>query len=266
MPQPSAEMFFATAEHDNQKLVALGVHSHFNNPDDPQFGTIVETWREYLEQEPVAPIAVTEGGAREPRFSDDPAVPDEVYALRLDGEMRLLSTLAGKANVPLITGEPMPAYSEIYDVLRQTGEAGVDPSVVFYYYFARNVPQWTRMEPQPSLDEFFDPNTNWGRNRLPRFSDLNADYSPSTINATHQRLYGEPFDPMKVVTYDIDASHPDMQCVADTIYEQRDRALGKTIVRLWNEGRSPFVLYHQGHLQSAPVHVELAALPFYTER
>lgn len=253
----STEIFHAEARSGDQELVLLGVSEHFNSPSHPQLDAITDRWKSFVTHNPQAPVAVLEGDIPEPRLSHSPLRSDEELALRVGGEVGLLSTLAYKIQADLSSGEPQ-SHSDVSELLQLTDAANIDRTVVGYYYWARNIPFWMHEDPQPPLEEFFDPNTDAGRNRLPSEDQFGFDFSYETMLLTHKKLYGTAFDP-ETLTFD----NKDIQTIAWLLQDVRDLHLGRTIVRLWSEGRSPFVLYPRKRLQNWPVQECLAKLPNY---
>ncbi|HEX8762421.1 MAG TPA: hypothetical protein VF733_01555 [Candidatus Saccharimonadales bacterium] len=235
------------AQVGSRVLRCVGTNPHFNDPTSPQFSMVVDQWKVFLDKldNIESALAISEGKIRTPAQTAEASV-------ELDGEPCLLAYLAQSAGIRNVSFEP-PSYSEAKPLL----EKGHDPDAVSYYYYTRNLPQWYRMNPQPSLGDFFSAETNWGRTRLPRHIP-ELDFSYDALQRAHKKFFGidspfEPADP-KNATFFGRQMAPDNpqtppQRVARDCHVMRDQYQADQLWNAWEGGASLFVLSHALHIR-----------------
>lgn len=235
------------AQVGSQVLRCVGTNPHFNDPDSPQFAMVADQWEVFLSRldSRGSALAVTEGKIRTPAETAK-------ASLEVDGEPCLLAYLAQSAGIRNVSFEP-PSYSEAKPLLGK----GHDPEAVSYYYYTRNLPQWYRMNPQPSLHDFFSAETSWGKTRLPRHIP-ELDFSYAGLQRAHKKFFGidsafEPTDP-KNATFFGRQMAPDNpltppQRVARDCHVMRDQYQADQLWDAWEAGASLFVLSHALHIR-----------------
>lgn len=243
----SLEPCVLEAQVGSQVLRCVGTNPHFNDPSSPQFAMVTDQWEIFLSRvdNKESALAVSEGKVR---------IPAETAkaSLEVDGEPCLLAYLAKSAGVRNVSFEP-PSYAEARPLL----DKGHDPDAVSYYYYTRNLPQWYRMNPRPSLDDFFSADTAWGRTRLPRHIP-ELDFSYAALQRAHKKFFGidTPFEPTdsKNATFFGQQMAPDNpqtppQRVARDCHVMRDQYQADQLWKAWEAGSSLFVLSHALHIR-----------------
>jgi|GEM_PF-2143462 len=198
----SAELFYAEARRKDQQLVALGLAESSTNPAHPQVDIIRSIWHtQFLARNPVKPIVLHMGQACPPVRSRSLLLDDEVMAVKLGGESRLITTLADKSAVPC--RPDTAASAEVFDeTLRVALSADISAAVVNYYF---------------------------DRQTAPHASEV---------------LF----------------HHQDFPVVERFATDARSWVLGQNVVRLWNEGYSPFVLYDNPTVANWPAQAAFATI------
>lgn len=226
----AAEPLELVINKGEKKFVFLGTR-HSNNPERPDLPVLLQRWNEFLlNTEGKDKIVLIEGGV--PRDEET-----QEAAIREASESGLFSFLAKRSNVEVTS--PEPNRKEEINVLVE--EYGRDETI--YYYFIRMVAQWQRTQPAESLYDYMEARSRWLQD-LTGWVDY--DFSMEHMDTLYFERHGSHLDP--AVTIPASDYSPSGNPVSETSSSYRDVHIVGEILRLWDEGKSIFVVYGSGHL------------------
>lgn len=212
-----------------KQLVFLGTH-HSNNPERPDLPILLERWNEFLSSSNGKDrIVLVEGGLPRDEASQEAAI-------REASETGLFNYLAKKSGVEVISPEP----DRLGELQHLEKEVGRDEAM--YYYFARTAAQWQRTKPETTFEEYLD-------SRLERYKELSGwdyDFSVEHMAELYEEKHGQPFNPEHAMPHE-DYS-PSGSKASEVSGKYRDVHIVREILKLWNEGKSIFMTYGDGHL------------------
>ncbi len=210
--------------------------SHSNDPADPQFIQLKDFWSEFLNKtEGKQRIALNEGGLRKP-------LDDEKEAIINDSEAGLITSLATKNNILIESPEP----TRLIDIGVLAEKYTKDQ--IQYYYFARMVYQWNRMNINQSFEEYID-------EFLKADKELNGwkdfDFSLENMKQIHKNLFGGEFDERDSEFF-YNIIKPTYRTTVINCFSQdqgvnRDSFIVKEIVKFWEKGNNIFIVFGEAH-------------------
>jgi len=217
---------------NSQTLCFLGTH-HIYDPYHPQIGKIKKSWFKFLKKkiDKNNCIVLTEGGIR-------PIESSEKDAILKHGEAGLMSFLSHKACIRNISPEPDEKF-EIKELEKQFSKEQIE-----YYYFARTVLQWNKLKVKPEFNSYI-------RRYLDRDKLItgweNFDFSVSNLISIHNKRHDHDFDPTECERCVYKFSNPSQNPVASASSHIRDEHIVNEIIKLWEAGKSIFIVYGSGH-------------------
>ncbi len=226
----AAEPLELVINKGEKQFVFLGTR-HSNNPERPDLPVLLQRWNEFLSNtEGKDKIVLIEGGV--PRDEET-----QEAAIREASESGLFNLLAKRSNVEVTS--PEPNRKEEINVLVE--KYGRDETI--YYYFIRMVAQWQRTQPTESLYKYMEARSRWLQD-LTGWADY--DFSMEHMDTLYLERHGSHLDP--AVTIPASDYSPSGNPVSETSSSYRDVHIVGEILRLWDEGKSIFVVYGSGHL------------------
>jgi hypothetical protein len=222
--------YFYKIVKKDQFFYFIGPH-HIFDPKDKQIKIIKEKWNEFLE---VAKkqncIVLVEGGER-------PILKTEKEAVLKHGEPGILTYLADKENVQVISPEPDEA-EEIQVLSKKFGK-----EKTIYYYFARMVAQWNRFTKKPKFEKYLGDHLKTYEKML-NWKGFNFTI-PHMIKI-HDNIHDHKFDKANYDCFNNDSS-PMNTNVCAASGRHRNLYILSVILDLWKKGKNIFIVYGSGH-------------------
>ncbi len=214
-----------------KQLVFLGTPHHSNNPERPDIPVLLKRWSEFLSTtEGKDRIVLIEGGV--PRDEET-----QEAAVREASETGLFNFLAKKSGLDVMSTEP----DWLDELLHLEKEVGRDEAI--YYYFAITLRQWQCLNISVPFEEYIGIYLNRYR-ELPKWEDY--DFSIERMVELYEQKHERKFDPA-TATVSKDAT-PGYNPAATACSEYRNVHMFREILRLWQDGKSMFIVYGSGHL------------------
>ena len=214
----------------NRYLYFLGPH-HISDPKDSQVKVIKNRWNEFLElTKKKNCIVLIEGGKR-------PLFKSEKDAIEKHGEPGLLTLLANKESIKVISPEPYED-EEANSISKKFGR-----EKTIYYYFARQVTQWHRYLEKPNFEKYMI-------HLLKEYEEIlhwdNFDFSLNCMVRLHDKYHDHKFDKENSDCFYKDSNPMDSEVCAGSS-ENRNIYIVSEILKLWEKGKNIFVVYGSGH-------------------
>lgn len=223
---------FFDIQKDNQLLIYCGVR-HTYKQDDAQFEELHKKWDLFLKNSNPNKIAIGEGGVRKPSNNLEEAI-------RHYGEQGWLRFVADASGMEVIS--PDITDIRLWNALLDK----YSKEELFYYDIMQIAYQWNKTNKEIPFDKYIKQFTadfikNW----------TNFDTSWENILKIHRELFQTEFDPNNYKFFH-DTINPAEKTTkfnqlsrdADVI---RDSSVVSEIKRLWDEGKSVFVVFGSGH-------------------
>src|SRR3989344_3455282 len=222
--------YFYKIVKSKQCLYFLGPH-HIFDQKDPQLKTIKKLWNEFLDvTKKKNCIVLIEGGKR-------PVLKTEKEAIEKHGEPGLMTLLANKENIEVVSPEP----DESKEANTVSEKFGREKTI--YYYFARQVAQWHRYLGKPDFEKYI-------RRLLKEYEEVlnwkGFDFSLNHMTQLQDNYHNHKFDKENYDCFYND-SNPINSEVSAASSGYRNTYIVKEILMLWNNGRNIFIVYGSGH-------------------
>ena len=222
--------YFYKIVKGNQQLYFLGPH-HIFNPKDSQVKTIKDWWNVFLGvTKKKNCIVLVEGGLR-------PVLKSEKVAIEKHGEPGLMTLLANKENIEVVSPEP-DETKEANSISKKFGK-----EKIIYYYFARQVAQWHSYLERPDFEKYTERLLKEYKNIL---NWKGFDFSLNHMIQLHDKFHNHKFDKENYDCFYND-SNPINSEVSAASSGYRNTYIVKEILMLWNNGRNIFIGYGSGH-------------------
>lgn len=230
----SPKMFEVT--NGKQYLYYYGA-SHVNDPEHPMLPHIEEYWSKFLSvvDDKSTAVAVNEGGLRNPEGDRDTMI-------KRDGEGGLITYLATKENIEIISPEPnrMDVDKEL---LKEFSKDEIQ-----CYYFVRVVNQYLQSKPEKSFEDYIKKILEVDKKESD-WSDF--DFSLENMKRIHTQIFGNEFNLEEQGFFYtvINPSRKDtvINAIARASSGYRDMFIIEKIIEKWGEGKSLFVVYGFSH-------------------
>jgi len=224
--------YLVKVQNPGQTLTFFGCR-HSNDIHDPQNGEIEKEWHEFIKHDNPQKVAFCEGGLR-------PLESDKETATLKYSEPGLLTWLAHKSNIPIISPEP----DETKEIQYLVSE-GFLVSQIMTYYFGRQMYQWLKRDNlnYPDWEKYADRHIKSYAELIP-FQDSNL----TTVNVIKmfKETTGSDFNnEAEALLYRL--SDPTSNPVSAASGVFRDISLYKSIKSAWYQGKDIFTLYGSGH-------------------
>jgi hypothetical protein len=223
---------YAISKNGKSQLFYFG-SGHSNDPDNPQNAKIKRHWKLFL-QDSIGRerVAMVERGVKK--------IPDnEVGAIKAQGEGGLLTYLANRDGVDVVSPEPR-RIEELQGLL----DAGYRQQEIEYYYFAGSVVRWHRVKDQSSFEEFAKQHF---QNRPPFW----VIDSLATMREIHKDLFGGELDENEVTFFSAITKPRFGATVINHIARDsgliRDAHIVQQIKNSWDQGKCIFAVFGAGH-------------------
>lgn len=230
-PQP----YIYKIEADGKNLVYFGAQ-HSLDPGHRQNELICKEWENFIAKSaPGKRMVVAEAYAGGPFI-------DTVHAVMERGESGLISYLAGKENMEVV----VPGLGKQEQM--RACEKYFERDMILYHHALQVALQRNRMMKKPPFDQFIEKfltrdkeGTGW--------SDV--DFTFEHVKAVHERLFGTPFNEDDKEFFskmtDPSQSHGITNEISRRQNDMREIVIVETILRMWDEGNSVFVVMGSGH-------------------
>lgn len=219
-----------------QTLFYFGAN-HSRDINNLQYEKLRKYWQRFLDVNNSADVLVfVEGGERIVHETEE-------LAVRRDSEAGFITLLAHRVGITTYSPEPGAVEERKY-LLSKFSEENID-----YYYFARLVNQWHNY-PEPKADfnayigrytEHKEPMTNWSYHGFPL----------ERMKTIHEKLFGASFDERdkELFALLINPTRKDnpLRDVVIGSSTFRNIHMVQEIKRLWDDGKSLFVVYGSAH-------------------
>lgn len=224
--------YLVKVQNNKQTLTFFGCR-HSNDIHDPQNVAIEKEWHKFIEHDNLQKVAFCEGGLR-------PLESDKEMAILKYSEPGLLSWLAHKSNIPIISPEPDETKE-----IRYLVSEGFSVPQIMTYYFGRQMYQWLKRDHKNHAD--------W-ESYAERYIHSYAELQPlsaeklglKTVLLMYQEITGVPFNKNdEKLLYSI--SDPTSNPVSAASGLFRDISLFNAIKAAWKANKDVFVLYGSGH-------------------
>lgn len=226
---------FTVENMDGDVLRYVGTKHSFD-PDDPIFDEIRSQWKKFISESKDPRVVVVESEEREIGQTERDAI------LNQGGEGGFITYLANSEQIPRVALEP--TTSERLEALAEK----FPKEQVLYNYAATIIFQWNNLTEQPDFRDYvhyFMQNAQ----RETKWSGI--DFSLELIKNTHQELFDRPFDHTNGDFFHRIINPSRNDTVINKISREgdiiRDVAVVEGIKKLWDEGKSVFVVYGVHH-------------------
>ncbi|MDQ5911907.1 MAG: hypothetical protein QG568_120 [Patescibacteria group bacterium] len=167
---------------------------------------------------------------------------DENHAVTARGESGLISYLAKRENIEVVIPglgkqEQMKICDEYFS-----------RDMILYHHALQIALQWNRLEDKPPFDQFIEKflmrdkeGTDWD----------DTDFTLEHIKNIHESLFGQPFDQKDKDFFSRMTDPSQFHSITNEISRKqndlREVQIIDTIVKIWDEGNSVFVVMGSGH-------------------
>lgn len=226
---------FKLVTPSRHKLYYFGC-SHIFSPQDSQLLQLKDFWSEFVSLvESSNSIVFVEGGV--PKLFDS-----EESAIKNGGEGALVRFLANMKGLEVRSPEPS-RKEEITGFENQFTKEEVE-----YYYFARMVHQWGRMDPRPNFENFMNFSLQQDKEQL---NWENFDFSIENMKTIHRNLFKKDFDENETEFFN-SIIDPTSELTSINRFSSfkgvtRDAAIVKHIFDTASEKKNVFVIYGFTH-------------------
>jgi len=208
---------------------------HTYDFNDSQFETLKNTWDEFIDVSKEPRIALVEGGVRQVQKNEKAAILE-------DGEAGLLEFLAHNENITISSPEPT-RKDETQDL-----ESEFSNEEIEYYYFARMVDQWSRLEKKPDFGQYINEilimdakESGW----------KNFDFSLNNMKLIHKKIFKRKFDENDKEFFHA-ITNPTLSSTPINRYSQtkgvyRDAYIIKEVIKHINSGKNVFCVFGFTH-------------------
>jgi hypothetical protein len=238
--------------HKDQHLVAVGI-AHSYEEDAPAITIVRRELDAFIQQtQGRKRIILNEGGQRAPG-------KDEVTSIHENAESGLLAFRAKEAGIPIDSPEP-PELSEAEELLQQK----FTREQIFYYYFARQLPQWAKISRHTkiSFGEYMNKVFNKLQTKLtaleaerepddqrPKWSEF--EFSVDNFVTIHKDLFPDRAFNAKFLIEQTERLHlkdTSIQRLKRACSRIRDKYILDEVVKHWQNGESVFIVYGGEHI------------------
>ncbi len=221
-------------ENDNKILFYFGAN-HSRDPHNEQYPKLREYWNDFINKTKDLPrIVLIEGNLRKVEAIEEDAI-------RNGSEGSLVTIWATNSKIPLAC--PDPLNGEVgEELLKQFPK-----DYIAYYYFISNVNGWNRFpDPKPEFSSYV---SGYFMREKERTSWTDFDFSLEHMKKIHRELFNEEFNENTFFNTD-NPNRTDsvINEVARASSDIRDFRIASEIIRYWNEGKSIFTVFGNGHL------------------
>ncbi|MSR88009.1 MAG: hypothetical protein EXS69_02520 [Candidatus Zambryskibacteria bacterium] len=224
-----------TFEIKNEKQVLFyfaANHSHDSN--NHQYPILREYWDRFLKAtEGKEKVVLVEGGVRR-------IEKDEEVAVRRGSEGSLITFLANKANVPVIS--PDPSLEKLAEQFPD-----VSKEEVLLMRFINKVDSFQRHSLSGTFEDVME---DWCKQRRGMETWKDIDISLPNMEEIYKRVLGKDFDLKDNMNQlaDPNKTGTRMNEVATLLTDAREISIVSEIERCWKEGKSIFAIFGSGHL------------------
>src|SRR3989344_6442566 len=226
--------FMFEIENDKQSLFYFGAN-HSRDPNDSQYPVLREYWNKFLKStEGRDRIVLVEGGLR--RLANN-----EEKAIKEDSEAGLATFFAHQANIPVDC--PDIRDNDLVKLLPDNSKG-----VVLLYWFLSFADNWRRQDdPKPEFEKY---TSSWLETQNKRKMWEGMDTSFEKIKQLYKENIGKEFDQNDNFNDLVNPNRTEtaVNKIARTQSDLRDASVASEIERYWNEGKSIFVAFGDGHL------------------
>ncbi len=224
--------YFYKIIKSNQFLSYIG-SKHTFNPNDTQLKVIKKYWNEFLDETKEKNCVVLVEGGDRPINSDD----IEGSLIRKEGESSFIAYLAYKSKIKYYSPEP-DRKEEIKEMLKVFNREDI-----IYYYIARVVLQWNKLNPKPDFVEYIS-------RYFKRYKEITGwkdfDFSMENFIRLHNERHKHKFNERDEKCFYHD-SNPFTSEVCRMCGNIRDEHILNEILKLWEKGKNIFIIFGSGH-------------------
>lgn len=217
----------------NQFLYAVGV-AHLFDINYPQFKVIKNKWKDFLKITKSQNCIVLVEGGKSTLFSNLKTAVSEA------GENGFITRLAAKEGIDTFSPEP----AEIYEVNQLLKKFSKDQ--IMFYYFSRLYVQWFNACKPMMFKDYIQRQFDQYRRTL-SWRDYNFQVSHFVRIHNERRDHKFNKDRCMYCIYEFDT---DIKDVEISSVKLRDKYIFKEICRIWNSGKSIFVVYGGLHIEN----------------
>lgn len=224
--------YLVKVQNTRQKLIFFGCR-HSNDIADPQNAEIEKEWHKFLKHDNPQKVAFCEGGVR-------PIESDKETGILKYSEPGLLTWLAHKSNIPIISPEP----DETKEIQYLVSESFSVPQIMTYY-FGRQMYQWLKRDYKNHAD--WKPYAERYIQSYAKLQPLSAEkLGLKKVLLMYQEVTGVPFNKNdEKLLYSL--SDPTSNPVSAASGVFRDISLFAAIKADWVANKDVFALYGSGH-------------------
>lgn len=222
-------------ERNNQLLYYFG-SIHTFDPNHSQFNQLKLFFDEFLSRaNNNKSVIMVEGGLRAIEKTEKESIINQ-------GEAGFISYLSANKNLKILSPEPK-RIDEMADL-----ENKYSKDEIQYYYFARVVNQWNRMNPKSNFENYINHFLEMDKKES-GWNDY--DFSLDNMIDIHKKLFNSDFNENDSKFY-YDAINPTELNYVTNNYARdmginRDAFIVKNIVEEWEKGNNIFIVYGCGH-------------------
>jgi hypothetical protein len=222
-------------EKNGQSLYYFGA-SHSHDSNNEQFPVLREFWGKFLEKTGGKDAVVfVEGGLRK-------LDKDEETTVKRNGEGGLITWLSQNRNIQRFC--PEPNRTEEMEALLEK----FTKEEIAYYYFARSVHSWHRLNPKPDFEKYIS-------TYLKRDKDESKwegfDFSLENMKKNHKNLFGTDFNENEenFLYRNINPTLENsvINKVARACSTYRNVHVVSEILKFWKEGKNIFIVFGGSH-------------------
>ncbi len=226
--------FTLEIRNDHQCLFYFGAN-HSHDPANHQYPILREYWKKFLnETEGKERIVMVEGGIRQ-------VTKREESAIKHGSEGSLITFWAHPLGLQIVS--PDIKDSELLKLLPNNSK-----EETLLYWFLSYVDHWKHhAEPIPDFESYI---AKWSEWQTHNVMWAGIDVSLGNLKRLYKEIIGKEFDKDDNFNNMVNPNRDDTKInkIARSQSDLRDANVASEIVRYWQEGKSIFVAFGNGHL------------------
>ena len=226
--------FCLEIQNERQVLYYFGAN-HAHDPQNHQYPILQDYWQKFLsETEGKERIVIVEGGLRQVRKTEEQAIEQ-------GSEGGLVTLWAHALNVPIVS--PDIKDSELLKLLPENSK-----EETLLYFFLSYLDHWRHhAEPIPDFESYVAKWSEYQKNN-PIWNGV--DVSLGNLKNLYKEIIRKDFDQNENFNHMVNPNRDDTRInqIARSQSDLREVSVVSAIKQYWDEGKSIFVAFGNGHL------------------